>query len=113
MTDHARARAFVEAWYATPDDQPPGVWEAFEALLAESQASPPFRFALGARVTYGAQPWRIILRRYTEYQEDATRLTWHEYGLVDLLAPPSLNDPMLWVQEEWLSAHLPHEEPQL
>jgi uncharacterized phage-associated protein len=30
---NAAAIAWVEQWYATPDDQPPGYWEEFEELL--------------------------------------------------------------------------------
>jgi hypothetical protein len=30
---NAAAIAWVEQWYATPDDQPPGYWDEFEELL--------------------------------------------------------------------------------
>ena len=30
---NAAAIAWVEQWYATPDDQLPGYWDAFEELL--------------------------------------------------------------------------------
>jgi hypothetical protein len=30
---NAAAIAWVEQWYATPDDQPPGYWDKFEELL--------------------------------------------------------------------------------
>jgi hypothetical protein len=33
-TRNAAAIAWLDAWYATPDDSPPGFWEGFEALLA-------------------------------------------------------------------------------
>lgn len=29
LQNNARALVFLAAWYATPDDQPPGYWEAF------------------------------------------------------------------------------------
>jgi hypothetical protein len=30
---NAAAIAWVEQWYATPDEQPPGYWDEFEELL--------------------------------------------------------------------------------
>ena len=35
----AAAIAWVEQWYATPDEQPPGYWDAFEALLEVNPVS--------------------------------------------------------------------------
>lgn len=33
QSKNAAAIAWVEQWYATPDDQPPGYWDEFEELL--------------------------------------------------------------------------------
>ena len=40
-TKNAAAIAWVEQWYATPDEQPSGYWEMFEQLLQDN----PITFA--------------------------------------------------------------------